>query len=140
MGRACPATPDGRRDADAFADGSGSPMAGMDTHGPTATLKSLSKIKPQRAHNMLFNQKFMPVCLEGENKRLFAQYLRTWYDLGIYHVQFNIVDKNTLFDAQVHPERHRDLVVRVAGYSAYWVDLGKPLQDDIIKRIEQCFA
>ena len=140
MGRACPATPDGRRDADPFADGSGSPMAGMDTHGPTAALKSLSKIEPQRAHNMLFNQKFMPACLEGENKKLFAQYLRTWYDLGIYHVQFNIVDKNTLFDAQVHPERHRDLVVRVAGYSAYWVDLGKPLQDDIIKRTEQCFA
>jgi len=140
LGRFCPGTPDGRKDSQPFADGTGSPMAGVDAHGPTATLKSLSKIDPQRAHGMLLNQKFMPQYLQGENKRLFAQYLRTWYDLGIYHIQFNIVDRDVLLDAQVHPERYADLVVRVAGYSAYWVDLSKPLQDDIIKRTEQCFA
>ena len=89
---------------------------------------------------MLFNQKFMPQSLEGENKKLFADYLRTWYDLGIYHVQFNVVDRDVLLDAQAHPQKYPDLVVRVAGYSAYWADLGKPLQDDIIKRTEQCFA
>ena len=140
LGRFCPATPDGRKDSQPFADGTGSPTAGADTHGPTATLCSLGKIDTQRAHGMLFNQKFMPQSLEGENKKLFAHYLRTWYDLGIYHVQFNVVDRDVLLDAQAHPEKYPDLVVRVAGYSAYWADLGKPLQDDIIKRTEQCFA
>jgi pyruvate-formate lyase len=140
LGRFCPATPDGRTDSQPFADGTGSPTAGADTHGPTATLCSLGKIDTQRAHGMLFNQKFMPQSLEGENKKLFAHYLRTWYDLGIYHVQFNVVDRAVLLDAQAHPQKYPDLVVRVAGYSAYWADLGKPLQDDIIKRTEQCFA
>lgn len=115
-------------------------MAGMDTQGPTAILKSLSKIDPQRAHDLLLNQRFMPQYLEGENKKLFAQYLKTWHDLGVYHVQFNVVNRDDLLDAQAHPERYPDLVVRVAGYSAYWVDLSKPLQDSIIERTEQCFA
>ncbi|MBW1901878.1 MAG: hypothetical protein JRJ20_09605, partial [Deltaproteobacteria bacterium] len=85
-------------------------------------------------------QKFMPTFLEGENKKLFADYLRTWHDLGAWHIQFNVVDKDTLVDAQEKPESYPDLVVRVAGYSAYFVDLGKPMQDDIIGRTEQCFS
>jgi len=139
-GRACPATPEGRFDSEPFADGSISPMAGRDTKGPTATMKSVSKVDPQMANELLLNQKFMPQFLEKENKKLFADYLKTWYDLGCWHVQFNVVDKDVLLDAQVHPENYPDLVVRVAGYSSYWVDLGKPMQDDIIKRTEQSFS
>ena len=63
--------------------------------------------------------------------------LKTWHDLGCYHIQFNVIDRNVLLDAQLHPEKYPDLVVRVAGYSAYWADLGKSLQDDIIQRTEQ---
>ncbi len=137
FGRGCPATPDGRFNNEPFADGTCSPMAGRDTQGPTATLNSVAKLNPMRAKEMLLNQKFMPQFLEGENKKMFAQYLKTWYDLGCYHIQFNVVDRDILLDAQEHPEKYRDLVVRVAGYSAYWVDLGKSLQDDIVQRTEQ---
>jgi formate C-acetyltransferase len=137
FGRGCPATPDGRFGSEPLADGTCSPMAGRDTHGPTASLNSVAKLNPLRANEMLLNQKFMPQFLEGARKKLFAQYLKTWYDLGCWHIQFNVVDKNVLLDAQVHPEKYPDLVVRVAGYSAYWVDLGKSLQDDIIQRTEQ---
>ncbi len=140
FGRACQATPDGRFDSEPFADGTCSPMAGRDTKGPTATLKSVGKLDPQMSNEMLLNQKFMTQFLEGENKQLFADYLKTWYDLGCWHIQFNVVDKNVLQDAQVNPEKYPDLVVRVAGYSAYWVDLGKPMQDDIIRRTEQSFS
>ena len=140
FGRGCPATPDGRLNSEPFADGTCSPMAGRDSNGPTATLSSVGKLNPMRANEMLLNQKFMPQFLEGENKTLFAQYLKTWYDLGCYHVQFNVVDKDVLLDAQVNPEKYPDLVVRVAGYSAYWADLGKSLQDDIILRTEQNFC
>jgi pyruvate-formate lyase len=97
----------------------------------------VAKLDPMKAKEMLLNQKFMPEFLEGDNKRMFAQYLKTWYDLGCYHIQFNVVDRDMLLDAQEHPEKYPDLVVRVAGYSAYWVDLGKSLQDDIIQRTEQ---
>jgi len=140
FGRACQATPDGRYMSEPFADGTASPMAGRDLYGPTATLKSLGKIPTQDANETLCNQKFMPTFLEGENKKLFADYLRTWHDLGAWHIQFNVVDKDTLVDAQEKPESYPDLVVRVAGYSAYFVDLGKPMQDDIIGRTEQCFS
>ena len=81
----------------------------------------------------------MPQLLEGENKRVFINYLKTWSDLGHWHVQFNVVNRNTLLEAQRHPENYRNLVVRVAGYSAYFVDLAKGLQEDIIKRTEQEF-
>jgi formate C-acetyltransferase len=140
FGRGCPATPDGRFHNEPFADGTCSPMAGRDSNGPTATLSSVGKLNPMKANEMLLNQKFMPQFLEGENKTLFAQYLKTWYDLGCWHVQFNVVDKDVLLDAQMHPEKYPDLVVRVAGYSAYWADLGKSLQDDIILRTEQNFC
>lgn len=135
-----PATPDGRKDGGPFADATLSPQPGADSKGPTAVLKSCSKIDILQSFNQLLNQKFLPEFLEGENKERFYDYLRTWHDLGISHVQFNVVDKETLLDAQRHPERHMGLTVRVAGYSAYFVDLSRGLQDQIIARIEQGFC
>lgn len=138
LSKAVGATPDGKRDGESCADSLLGPMAGRDKKGPTAVLKSLSKIPVTYLH--LFNQKFLPQFLKGDNKRLFIQYLRTWAKLGIFHVQFNVVDKATLLDAQKHPENHQDLIVRVAGYSAYYVDLGTDIQNEVIKRTEQAFA
>ncbi|MBW1924380.1 MAG: hypothetical protein JRJ35_13000 [Deltaproteobacteria bacterium] len=132
-----PATPDGRKQGDPFADATLSPSQGRDTRGPTAVLKSASKIDTTRTYNHLLNQKFTPAMLEGTMKPLFTSYLRTWGDLGISHIQFNVVDRETLLAAQREPEKHQDLVVRVAGYSAYFVDLSKGLQDSIIARTEQ---
>jgi len=79
----------------------------------------------------------LPSVLEGDTKQNFLSYLKTWGDLGISHIQFNVVDHETLLAAQQKPENHQDLIVRVAGYSAYFVDLSKGLQDSIIKRTEQ---
>jgi formate C-acetyltransferase len=110
-------------------------MPGADVNGPTAVLASAAKVGAP--YNQLLNQKFPPQFLEGEYKELFYSYLKTWSDLGIPHIQFNIVGKDTLLDAQAHPEEHTDLIVRVAGYSAYFVDLSKGLQDNIIERTEQ---
>jgi formate C-acetyltransferase len=134
-----PATPDGRRDGDPFADATLSPSQGRDFKGPTAVLKSASKIDTTKTYNHLLNQKFLPSALEGEMKNIFVHYLRSWGDLGVSHIQFNVVDKDTLLDAQKNPEKHPDLIVRVAGYSAYFVDLSKGLQDSIIARTEQSF-
>ena len=111
----------------------------MDHEGPTAVLKSASKISAVKTHNHLLNQKFMPQALEGENKDLFIRYLRAWGDLGISQIQFNVVDRETLVDAQEHPEDYTSLLVRVAGYSAYFVDLSRGLQDSIIARTDQGF-
>jgi formate C-acetyltransferase len=134
-----PATPDGRKDGDPFADATLSPSQGRDFKGPTAVLKSASKIDTTKSYNHLLNQKFLPSALEGDMKNIFVSYVRSWGDLEISHIQFNIVDKATLLDAQKHPENHPDLIVRVAGYSAYFVDLSKGLQDSIITRTEQSF-
>jgi formate C-acetyltransferase len=135
-----PATPDGRKNGEPFADATLSPIQGQDHTGPTAVLKSASKIDTKKTYNHLLNQKFMPSMLTGHNKNAFTSYLRTWGDLGISHIQFNVVDKETLLDAQRHPENYQNLIVRVAGYSAYFVDLSKGLQDSIIARTEQCFG
>jgi len=135
-----PATPDGRKNSDPFADATLSPAQGRDRKGPTAVLKSASKIKTEKTHNQLLNQKFLPSMLEGDMKGVFAGYLRTWGDLGINQIQFNVISRETLLDAQRRPEKHPDLIVRVAGYSAYYVDLSKGLQDSIIQRTEQSFA
>jgi pyruvate formate-lyase/glycerol dehydratase family glycyl radical enzyme len=131
----CGALPDGKKDSEPFADAVISPAAGTDKNGPTAVLKSVSKVTPTYPH--LLNQKFLPQFLEGENKEIFAQYLKSWADLGIWHVQFNVVCKDTLLDAQAHPEKHSDLIVRVAGFSAYFIDLTLEIQNDIIRRVEQ---
>ena len=136
--KACGATPDGRKDGEPVADALLSPASGKDKTGPTAVLKSAARVTP--TYNHLLNQKFLPQFLDGENRKIFAQYLKAWADLGIYHVQFNVVDKATLLDARAHPEKYSDLVVRVAGYSAYWVDLDEGIQNEIIRRTEQSFA
>ena len=133
------ATPDGRKDGDLFNDGTLSPCLGMDKNGPTAVLNSTSKVDPLRTHNLLLNQKFLPQYLEGEYVEKFAAYLKTWADLGHHHIQFNIINRDTLIDAQKNQEEYAHLVVRVAGYTAYFTDLTKDLQDQIIQRTEQKF-
>ncbi|MBN1574052.1 MAG: hypothetical protein JW984_12725 [Deltaproteobacteria bacterium] len=135
-----PATPDGRRDGEAFSDATLSPIQGRDRKGPTAVLKSASKIDTTKTYNHLLNQKFPPSALEGEMKEVFKSYIRTWGELGVSHVQFNVVDKETLLDAQENPGKYQDLIVRVAGYSAYFVDLSRGLQDSIISRTQQAFS
>ncbi|MBI2910393.1 MAG: hypothetical protein HYX92_22335 [Chloroflexi bacterium] len=132
----CGATADGRGDKDLFTDGTVSPALGTDKNGPTAILKSASKCDPVASYNHLLNMKFLPAFLEGPNKEAFVAYLRTWHDLGVHHIQFNIIDKETLIEAQRDPKQYDDLTVRVAGYSAYFVDLAKGIQDQIIERTE----
>jgi pyruvate-formate lyase len=139
LGADTPATPDGRKNGDELADSSLSPMIGRDIKGPTAVLASCAKIDPLKSYNQLLNQRFLPQFLTGENREIFVNYLKSWRDLGVPHIQFNVVDSATLRDAQKHPEKYANLVVRVAGYSAYFVDLSKGLQDSIISRTEQKF-
>jgi len=131
-----PATPDGRRDGDPFADSTLAPQPGADRKGPTAVLNSCAKIDTLQSFNHLLNQKFLPQYLEGDMKPVFLSYLKTWREKKIPHIQFNVVDKKTLIDAQQYPEKYRDLIVRVAGFSAYFADLSRGLQDHIIARTE----
>jgi pyruvate formate-lyase/glycerol dehydratase family glycyl radical enzyme len=136
-GLPCGASPDGRMASSFLADGTLSPMTGVDKIGPTAVLNSASKIP--YLGTQLFNQRFMPQFLEGENKMIFAEYLREWHEKGtIPHIQFNVIDSNVLREAQKHPEDYTDLQVRVAGYSAFWVDLSGEVQETILARTEQC--
>jgi len=132
-----PATADGRLDGDPFADSTLAPAPGRDKKGPTAVLKSVSKINTIDTFNHLLNQKFLPKFLEEDLKPTFLSYLKTWKALNIPHIQFNIVDKKTLLQAKAQPEKYSDLIVRVAGFSAYFVDLSSGLQDHIIARTEQ---
>jgi choline trimethylamine-lyase len=137
FGRVCAATPDGRRAGDPFNDGTVSPMTGRDRKGPTAVLKSVSKVDPLITWNQLFNQTVVPEYLMGHNAELFAQYLKTFGDLGIHHIQFTTVGRDLLKDAQKHPEKYPNLMVRVAGFAAYFIDLDKNLQEAIIDRTPQ---
>jgi pyruvate formate-lyase/glycerol dehydratase family glycyl radical enzyme len=138
-GRLCEATPDGRKAGETLHDGSVSPVGSRDQKGPTAVLKSVSKVDPLNSWNHLLNQSFMPQYLVGHSAEIFAQYLRTWADLGIHHIQFSVVGRETLEEAQNHPEKYSNLMVRVCGYSAYFVDLSKDLQNSIIARTPHCF-
>lgn len=132
------ATPDGRKAHEQLADGGLSPMVGEDVLGPTAVLKSVSKIDTTMAVNgSLLNMKFSPNTLKGPvGIAKFADFLMAFTYLKIRHIQFNVQSRETLIDAQKHPEKYADLVVRVAGYSAFFVDLNKHIQDDIIRRME----
>jgi len=131
------ATPDGRYAGDVLADGSMSPMRGQDTCGPTAVIKSALKIDQIPYQGTLLNMKFHPSALQTkEDMKKLSALIRTYFSLGGKHIQFNIIDKKILLDAQEHPENHRDLMVRIAGYSAYFVQLGKPIQDEVIGRME----
>ncbi len=138
LGAQTGATPDGRLAHTPIADGIG-PAQGRDRKGPTATCNSVARIDHAIASNgTLFNQKFHPSALSGE-KGLndFANLIRTFFDEKGMHMQFNVVDRQTLIDAQKNPEKYAHLVVRVAGYSALFTTLSKSLQDDIISRTEQ---
>jgi formate C-acetyltransferase len=131
------ATPDGRYAAEVLADGSMSPMRGRDTNGPTAIIKSASKIDQALYASTLLNMKFHPSTLGNtEDLRKLTALIKTYFGLGGKHVQFNVVSREMLLEAQKHPENYSDLVVRVAGYSAYFVQLGKRVQDEIIARTE----
>jgi formate C-acetyltransferase len=139
LGAEVGASPEGRLSGEPLADGGLSPMRGRDCHGPTAVLKSLSKIDLVRAANgSLLNQKFLPSVLAGsEGIEKLSAFLRAFVALKVMQIQFNVVSADMLKDAQIHPERYRSLVVRVAGYSAFFVDLNRVLQEDIIGRTEQ---
>ena len=113
---------------------------GMDKNGPTAVLNSCAKIDTLQTYNHLLNQKFMPQFLEGEAKPVFIDYLKTWREMKVPHIQFNVADRQTLEDAQERPEEYQELIVRVAGYSAYFVELSKGLQDHIIERTEHSLS
>ncbi len=138
MGANVGATPDGRLAGDPLADGGLSPTAGRDQKGPTAVLNSVSKINLRLASNgTLLNMKFLPSFFDGDTALdKFVIFLRGFCKLEIPHVQFNVVSVDTLRQAQNQPEQYRHLVVRVAGYSAYFTELDKDLQDEIIRRTE----
>ena len=138
MGANVGATPDGRRAGEPLADGGLSPSAGRDVKGPTAMLNSVGKADLSLASNgTLLNMKFLPSFFEGERALAnFVSLLRGFSSLHIPHVQFNVVSARTLRDAQLNPAEYRSLVVRVAGYSAYFVELDRDLQDEIIRRTE----
>jgi len=134
------ATPDGRKAHEALADGV-SPVRGADSNGPTAAINSVAKLDHFIASNgTLLNQKFHPGSIQGsDGLKNLASLVRSFFDQKGMHVQFNIIDKETLVEAQKDPSKYRDLVVRVAGYSAQFITLDKAIQDDIIKRTEQTF-
>ena len=137
FGKACAAFPDGRRAGEPLADGVTSPFPGTDVLGPTAVVRSSSKVDHTRIRGGLLNLKFHPTALRGERgTRNLLALIKTYFDKPGFHVQFNVVDSNMLRDAQEHPERYRDLVVRVAGFSAYWVEMSRALQDQVIWRTE----
>ncbi len=130
------ATPDGRKAGTPLSEGI-SPVQGSDRHGPTAVLKSAGKMDHVRTGGTLLNQKFSPQLLASEKGiDNLLHLIRSYFRMGGHHIQFNVINVQTLRDAQAHPEEYRDLIVRVAGYSDYFCDLGKSLQDEIIARTE----
>ncbi|MFP3975694.1 MAG: glycyl radical protein [Dehalococcoidia bacterium] len=131
------ATPDGRFANTTLADGTVSPSQGSDTRGPTALLKSGAKLDQALCSSALLNVKLHPSALKTtEDLKKLGMLIKTYSEIGGKWIQFNVVDKETLLDAQKSPENYRGLIVRVAGYSAYFVELSKGLQDDIIRRTE----
>jgi pyruvate formate-lyase/glycerol dehydratase family glycyl radical enzyme len=139
LGLGTAATPNGRRADEPLSEGCG-PQQGHDTKGPTALLNSVAQFEPRDSKHWcapLFNVKLSPGSLKGEEgtRRLMA-FLRTYCDLRIWHIQFNVINRKTLLAAQKDPEKYRDLIVRVAGYSAYFAEMDKAAQDEIIARTE----
>ena len=138
QGKGTMATPDGRNAWVPLAEGC-SPSHNMDKNGPTSVLKSVSKLRTEEIiGGVLLNQKVNPQTLaKEEDKQKLIMLLRAFFNkLHGYHIQYNVVSRETLIDAQKHPEKHRDLIVRVAGYSAFFNVLSKATQDDIIERTE----
>ena len=137
FGSAVGATPDGRRAGAPLSEGV-SPVQGADRLGPTAVMRSVAKMDHVRTGGTLLNQKFSPRLVEDEDGLdKLVGLIRAYFKLGGHHVQFNVVDAATLRAAREHPEEHRNLIVRVAGYSDYFCDLSAALQDEIISRTEQ---
>ena len=136
FGKVVGATADGRRAGEPLSEGI-SPVQGADRQGPTAVIKSAAKMDHLRTGGTLLNQKFTPTILadkEGLDK--LSSLIRAYFRLNGHHIQFNVVSADVLREAQKYPEKHRNLIVRVAGYSDYFVDLGEKLQDEIIRRTE----
>ncbi len=132
------ATPDGRKAGEILADGSMSPMHGMDTEGPLAVLNSAMKVDQDAYQATLLNMKFDPQTVKTEEScKKLASMIRVYLTNGGKHVQFNIVNSEVLRDAYEFPEKHRDLIVRIAGFSAYYVQLSKIMQKEVIDRNEQ---
>ncbi|MGL5512104.1 MAG: glycine radical domain-containing protein, partial [Sporomusa sp.] len=129
------ALPSGRKAWTPLTDGIGA-TGGTDTNGPTALLKSVSRIPHARfTQGTQLNMKMEPAILAGdEGMAHMVNLLKTLCTLDVYHAQFNVVDRETLLAAQKHPEQHKDLLIRVAGYTAFFVELGKEIQDEIIGR------
>ena len=130
------ALPSGRLAETPLGDGGISPKHGMDKSGPTAAAKSVAKLNhPNAINGVNYNLKFMPTILRthAERQKL-IDLIRVYFEMGGMHIQFNILTKEKLVDAQKNPEKHRNLVVRVAGYSAFFVELDKDIQDEIISR------
>ena len=136
FGSVCGATPDGRRAGMPLSEGI-SPVQGADRRGPTAVFASAAKMDHIKTGGTLLNMKFTPQILAGDEgiDRL-AHMVRTYFKADGHHVQFNVVSAETLREAKADPEAHRGLIVRVAGYSDYFCDLGEALQDEIIARTE----
>jgi len=139
QGRHVGALPSGRLSGLSLADGAVSPCQGADIKGPTATINSAGKIDQVPIYGTLFNMKFHPSALTTkEDLNNFLSMIKTYFDdYNGKHIQFNVVSRETLQDAQTHPENYRNLVVRVAGYSALWVELERTIQDEIIARTEK---
>ncbi len=136
FGRMLGASADGRRAHQPLSEGI-SPVQGSDRHGPTAVIKSAAKIDHARTGGTLLNQKFNPQLLEDDvGIDSLAHLVRSYFSMDGHHIQMNVVKADTLRDAQQHPEKYRDLIVRVAGYSDYFCDLNPDLQDEIIRRTE----
>ncbi|WP_346917303.1 trans-4-hydroxy-L-proline dehydratase [Clostridium sp.] len=133
------ASPNGRLAHKPVSEGI-SPEKGADTNGPTAVIKSASKMDHLRTGGTLLNQKFTPSVVAGEEGLdHMANLVRAYFNMDGHHIQFNVIDRETLIEAQKHPEEHKDLIVRVAGYSDHFRNLSKELQDEIINRTEQRF-
>lgn len=131
------ATPDGRKAGEILADGTMSPMQGMDSKGPVAVMQSAMRVDQDPFQATLLNMKFHPSALNtAEDQNKLATLIRTYLTNGGKHVQFNVVDRKTLIEAREHPAEHRDLVVRIAGYSAYFVQLNESMQQEVIDRTE----
>lgn len=140
FGQVMGASPNGRRAHVPLPDGI-SPEKGADTHGPTAVIKSCAKLEQLKTGGALLNQKFTPSVVAGpKGLACLAALVRSYFTMDGHHIQFNVVDRETLLDAQRHPEQYENLIVRVAGYSDYFNNLDKALQDEIINRTEQSFG
>ena len=137
FGQVVGALPNGRKAGEPVSEGI-SPSQGRDRHGPTAVIKSAARIDHARTGGTLLNMKFNPQVLAGDdNVEKLLSLIRSYFKLDGHHIQLNVIDAETLRQAQENPDQHRDLIVRVAGYSDYFVEVGRNLQDEIIARTEQ---